>query len=95
MTAEVNQFTANRLAAGASAGEINRELSLLKRMFTLAVRGGGPMTRPHIPMLKERNVRTGFFEREQFESARAYLPESLRAVVTFAYFTAGASPRKC
>jgi hypothetical protein len=25
-------------------------------------------------MLQERNVRTGFFEREQFEAVRAHLP---------------------
>jgi hypothetical protein len=27
-----------------------------------------------IPMLKEHNVRTGFFEREQFDSVRSHLP---------------------
>ncbi len=31
--------------------------------------------------------RTGFFEREQFESLRAHLPEPLRGVVTFAFLT--------
>ena len=43
--------------------------------------------RPHIPMLKENNVRTGFFEREQFEAVRGHLPEPLQPVVTFAYIT--------
>jgi integrase len=38
-------------------------------------------------MLAERNVRTGFFERPDFEAARDALPEPLRGVVTFAYFT--------
>jgi integrase len=38
-------------------------------------------------MLKENNVRKGFFERDQFESIRAFLPEHLRPVVTFAYST--------
>jgi integrase len=45
------------------------------------------MVRPYIPMLEENNVRSGFFEREQFESVRRHLPEELRAVITFAYFT--------
>ena len=86
-TDHLNAFTAQRLEGGASNGEINRELALLKRMFTLAVRSGRLMMKPHIPMLKERNVRAGFFEAEQFEAARAALPEALQKVVTFAYFT--------
>jgi integrase len=56
-------------------------------MFTLAMQAGKILHRPHIPMLQENNVRTGFFEREQFESVRAHLPEALRPVVTFAYVT--------
>jgi integrase len=38
-------------------------------------------------MLKENNVRKGFFEREQFEDVRRHLPEHLRPAVTFAYIT--------
>ena len=53
-----------------SNGEINRELTTLKRMFNLARQDGKLTHVPHIPMLKERNVRTGFFEREQFSSHR-------------------------
>ena len=37
----------------------------------------------------ENNVRTGFFEREEFERVRESLPESLRAMVTFACLTGG------
>lgn len=70
-----------------SAGEINRELSILKRMFSLAVQGARLHTKPYIPMLREDNVRRGFFEREQFEAVRTHLPVPLRPVVTFAYLT--------
>ncbi len=38
-------------------------------------------------MLREDNVRTGFFEREQFESLRKHLPEHYRNLVTFCYIT--------
>src|SRR4029077_13358521 len=51
-----------------SAGEINRELATLKRMFTLAKKAGKLHHVPHIERLREDNVRRGFFEREQFES---------------------------
>ena len=72
-TADIETFKAQRLEQGASNGAINRELAWLKRLFTLAVRGGRLLARPHIPMLQERNVRTGFFEREQFEAVRSHL----------------------
>lgn len=71
----------------ASDAEINRELALLKRMFSLAVEAGKLLYIPNIPMLKERNVRSGFFEREQFESVMAHLPVEVQPVIEFAYIT--------
>lgn len=44
-----------RSATGASNAEINRELTILKRMFTLALQAGKLFHRPHVPMLEERN----------------------------------------
>jgi len=42
--------------------------------------------RPHLPMLKEDNVRTGFFEVEQFESVSGICPNirsrSFRSYIT-------------
>ena len=86
-TPEIRAFTAVRQEAGASNGEINRELTALKRMFSLAVQGGKLLYKPYIPMLKENNVRTGFFERAAFEEVRARLLEPLQGFVTFAYVT--------
>src|SRR5579864_82809 len=70
-----------------SNGEINRELTALKRAFTLALQSGKLLYRPHIPMLKETNIRTGFFEAEQFRSVCDKLPQPLQAVMRFAYVT--------
>jgi integrase len=86
-TADVRRYVATRQQAEAANAQINRELSALKRAFNLAMQGSKVLSRPHIPMLKERNVRTGFFEREPFEAVRAYLPAPLQAVVSFAYLT--------
>ena len=86
-TSDVRAFTVSRLEAGASRAEVNRELAILKRMFTLALQAGKLLHRPHIPMLKESNVRTGFFERPEFDAVRAELPAHLRPLVTFAYYT--------
>lgn len=86
-TADIRAFIMQRQAAKTSNAEINRELAALKRMFSLAMQAGKLLARPHIPMLEERNVRTGFFEREQFECVRSHLSEYARPIVTFAYIT--------
>ena len=60
-TPDIRKYINERQLDGAANGAINRELAALKRMFSLAVQGGKLLFRPHIPMLFERNVRTGFF----------------------------------
>src|SRR5262249_28891620 len=62
-TPDVRAYIAARQAEGAANATINRELAILKRMYTLAMQAGKLLHRPHIPMLKERNARQGFFER--------------------------------
>src|SRR5262245_46261386 len=52
-----------------------------------ALQAGRLHSKPHITMLKENNVRTGFFEREQFEAIRKHLPEYLKGPATFSYLT--------
>jgi integrase len=91
-TADVNKFIAQRLSgddskAIASNGEINRELTVLKRAFSLAIKSAKLMAKPHIPMLRENNVRTGFFEPEDFRSVVKQLPEHVKPVARFAYIT--------
>jgi integrase len=70
-----------------SNAEINRELTILKRMFSLAIQAGKLLHKPHVPLLREDNTRTGFFEAEQFQSVRSHLPAALQPVVEFAYIT--------
>ncbi len=72
---------------GASNAEINRELSILKRAYRLALQANKLLHAPHVPMLRESNARQGFFERAEFEDVRAALPEPVRPVATFAYLT--------
>jgi len=56
-------------------------------MAILAIQAGKLLHRLHIPMLREDNVRQGFFERDQFEDVRRHLAPQLRGIVTFAYYT--------
>jgi integrase len=86
-TTEIRRYITKRQAEGAKNGSINRELTAIKRCFSLAMEAQTVMSKPHVPMLKENNVRAGFFEREQFESVRAHLPEDLQPVATYSYIT--------
>lgn len=86
-TDRVKAYIAKRQEAGAAAAQINRELAALKRMFSLAVHAEKLPSAPYIPTLTEHNVRTGFFEYEEFRALREALPPFLRPVVTFGYYT--------
>ena len=88
-SADVNAYVKRRHENDAAAASINRELAILKRAYTLAIRAGKllPAHRPYIAMLAERNVRTGFFEAEQFQAVRNRLPKALQPVAGFAYLT--------
>jgi integrase len=91
-TALVRQYVAMRQEAGAANGTINRELTTLKRMFTLALQAQKLVARPYIPLLKEQNVRQGFFEPAQFRSLMAHLPAHMQPVAEFAYITGWRTP---
>jgi integrase len=76
-----------RPIVGVSNAQINRELMILKRIFSLAIQAEKLLHKPHIPLLREDNTRTGFFEREHFDSVRGHLPAALGPVVEFAFIT--------
>jgi integrase len=82
----VKRFIAKRQEEAENA-TINRELSALKRMFNLGLQAEKIQRRPYVPMLKENNVRTGFFEHGEFVAFRGALPDYLQPVATFAYYT--------
>ena len=46
------------------------------------MKDGKLLHRPHIPMLQERNVRTGFLEQAEYEAVLAELPERVAMMVT-------------
>src|SRR5713101_2186089 len=88
-TEHVRAYIIHRQQEGASNGSINRELAALKRMFNLGCEMTPPkiVRVPHIPMLKETNVRKGFFEHDEYLALQRELPEYLKPVLTFGYFT--------
>src|SRR5206468_6080533 len=82
-TADVRRYVVRRQGEGAKNATINRELSVLKRAFILAIAAGTVAFRPHIALLREDNVRRGFFEAGEFESVRRRLPPDLADFVSF------------
>jgi integrase len=70
-----------------SNSQINRELTTLKRMFSLAVQSGRMSHKPFIAMLSEAPPRAGFLAADQFEEIRRRLPDSMRGIAEFAFLT--------
>jgi site-specific recombinase XerD len=91
-TSDARAFAARRQAAGASNASINRDLMCLKRMCALAMQAGTLTVRPYIPLLKEHNIRQGFFEPAQFASVTTHLPVHMRGIVAFAFITGWRTP---
>jgi len=88
-TPRINTYIQMRLAEGAENATVNRELAALKRIFNIGARQTPPKVDrvPYISMLKENNVRKGFFEHGDFLKLREALPDYMKGFVTLAYKT--------
>ena len=85
-TAFVRSYVSGRLESGAANATINRELAALRRMFNLAAERLGK-SGPRIALLEENNVRQGFLGYGDFLKLRDALPQYLKGVFVFLYFS--------
>jgi integrase len=86
----VRRYIKLRTEQSAKPGTINRELSILRRAFNLALESTPPKMKvvPYIPMLKENNRRTGFLRDEEHSKLAAECAKEglwLRAILAVAY----------
>ena len=82
----LNHYVSERMATGIAPATAKLELTHLHKAFRLAERAGRAMC-PPFPQITVRNVRTGFFERADFEAVRSHLPEAFQGPITFACLT--------
>ena len=83
----VESFMRDRLEEGKAPATVNREVQPLKQAYNLARRQGQVPRAPYIRLLKEDNVRQGFFEHEEFEAVVEHLAEPLSDITRFAYLS--------
>lgn len=88
-TAQIAAYVASRRAEGRAPATINRELSALKRMFSLGARAQPRLVEqiPYIPMLKGEKVRQGFFEEEDYRALMNVLSEHVRIPLAIGFWT--------
>ena len=88
-TERIKTYIVKRQQQGAANGTINRELACLKRMFRLGFQQTPQLVVrvPHIPLLKEHNIRSGFFEHEDFLALRGALPDYAQVAASLAYYS--------
>jgi integrase len=83
------QYKRRRKDAGRSAATINRELTCLKHLFTMAITWGKASMNPATPvrLLREEHNRTRFLTTEEEERLLAACSLSLRPLVLTALYT--------
>lgn len=86
-TDQIKRFQREQREKGMSNASINRSVSALRRMFSIARQDGKLRNLPYFPMLKESAPRKGFFEKADYEALSAALPDYARLPLALGFFT--------
>ena len=92
-TGLIEHYVEKRLEAGARPATVNREVAILRRMYSLALTTTPPKVNPNrVPRfvtLKEGRPRTGFVTREDFSKLRDAYPDLWWKVLLTVSYTYG------
>jgi integrase len=86
----IDAYADARVAEGATAATVNRELAALRRGFRLAMAKGGLPSMPKITLRPEKNARQGFLDPPDFRTFHAALAArdpDVADATEFAYLT--------
>ena len=86
-TAIIEECKAHRKQQKASGLQINRELAIVSRMFTLALRSELLFKKPHIEKFPESEPKQSKFSEEELALFLLHLPAFLRPAVQFAFWS--------
>lgn len=86
---QVQAYIRKKQDAGLSNASINRCLSILRGALNLAMESEPPKIQraPRIPELPEGPPRSGFFEEHEYRALFRELPDHLKPVLAFGYWT--------
>lgn len=84
---DIDRYIIHRRDEGASNATVNRELVTIKRAYSLGMQKRIVSDRPYISLLKEDNIRQGFFERHQLQAVLKHLRAYNQPPAEFAYIT--------
>ncbi len=83
----IRRYQVLRREQGASVATANREVGILRRMFSLAMESEKLSRKPVFKMLKGERVRQGFVEHGDFLKLLEYLPAHLKPFVEYLYYS--------
>jgi integrase len=86
-TDRITHYIKQRQSEGVAAASIRYEMSILKRMFSLAVRAEKLHRRPYIPSIEVRNTRGFFFTDAEFQALLPHLPNNVQPLIEFLWLT--------
>ena len=86
-------YAKDRLEQGAASATIRNELNALRHAFRIAKRAGKVTAVPEFPQLDAPNIRTGFFEADDFAALLGELPDASNPWLSSPTSPAGGNPK--
>ena len=84
---QIDIYISQRFKEGRKPATVQCEMGYLLQAFRIAKRKKLVQDIPHIPGIRVKNARQGFFEQPDFERVVSFLPEYLKDVTRFAYYS--------